>query len=385
MEPYMPDDSIACRILSQENEIEDLASEWQDLHSRVNTCLFGGYDWFRTWWQTIGNRKNRKLHIIAASKNGKLVGLLPLMIEKNFGLGILKWAGNELFDYCGSLAEDKDVAQSLWETARKSPHYDFALIEDVRLDSRDAEMLEAFATKAEHNKAHYISLNHPTGKEWQKSYSKGHRRKFKGQSRRLEEIGSVKFDVLQQGPVPHDIIDNMVRHKITWCSNNRKMGIFSNPYVLPAFRRMADLAAKENKLFLGLLKCGDTIVAYRFGFIDRGVLYYYFASYDPEWLDYSPGILTLVHTTSWAVDNGLKESDFMRGDESYKLHYASGTRDLPVFCFARTSSGLFGLIIYKLHSYGCKKAKSIAKQLPGWAQNALLSFRKTPHAGKKPA
>lgn len=330
---------IACRILSNENEIDALAADWRGLRADKNAGFFSDYDWFRLWRETLGKKKNRTLCVIAAYRQNRLAGVLPLMTEKKFGCRVLEWAGNEIFDYCASFAEDEDVAHELWKTARRCPNYDIALIRDVRENSRDDKALSGFAKKSENNKAPCIGLTWQTGQDWLKSLDAKRRKDIKYKCRRLEHMGPIKLEVFRKEPIPENVIDDMMSHKIEWCRRNNKKSVFFNPDITMVFRRMAALAAKQDRLFLATLKCGETPVSHVFGFIDRGVLHDYFMSYDPEWATYSPGTVILVKTVMWAIENGLKEYDFMRGSEDYKLRYATEVRKLSVFGFARTPWG----------------------------------------------
>ena len=102
----------------------------------------------------------------------------------------------------------------------------------------------------------------------------------------------------------------------------------------------------------------------------------YFTCYDPAWSRYSPGALLFTHAISWAIDNGLEEFDFMRGEEPFKRHYATGVRELPTFGFARNARGTCGCFVCRVYFTCEKRIKTFAKTLPPQAQKHLLVVRK---------
>ncbi len=372
----MMESDIACRILTSFDEIETIADAWRDLQKRSGFCVFGCYDWFRSWWHTMGQDKGRELHVVAATRNGRLAGVLPLSIRKILGVRIMKYAGNELFDYCGALAEDALIVRALWETAQNSKLFDLALIRDVTSCAHDFGTLESFAKKTSGEVAPFISLAWPSGEAWFAARDRKQRRNFRCKLQRLEKEGPVSVAFHRSGSVAKETIEKMLLHKIAWCARSGKNGIFSNPLVFPAFQRMAALAAERGHLFLAVLTCRDIEVAHILGFINHGTLHCYFMSYAPEWGHCSPGVVLLEKTIGWAIDNGLKEFDFMRGNEAYKFRYATGKRELSFFRFARTPLGHAGSFLYGIYTNAGAHLKELTAKLPGSCLTTITSVRR---------
>ena len=93
------------------------------------------------------------------------------------------------------------------------------------------------------------------------------------------------------------------------------------------------------------MNCGATIVACHMGFIRDGVLHLYHTTYDADFAAFSPGNTLMAETIRYAIDQGWRELDFMRGDESYKQRFASGTRALTAFVRGR---GFLGRLAVRL-------------------------------------
>src|SRR5262245_60013268 len=56
-----------------------LREEWSDLlASSEADCVFLTWEWLHTWWNLLA--AGRQLHLITVRSDGRLVGLLPLLV-----------------------------------------------------------------------------------------------------------------------------------------------------------------------------------------------------------------------------------------------------------------------------------------------------------------
>ena len=67
-------------------------------------------------------------------------------------------------------------------------------------------------------------------------------------------------------------------------------------------------------------------IAAIFAFQYRDKLLYYQAGYDPAYSKYSPGLTLMALVIEYAISKGLKEYDFLRGDEEYKWKWTNDYR-----------------------------------------------------------
>jgi tetratricopeptide (TPR) repeat protein len=75
---------------------------------------------------------------------------------------------------------------------------------------------------------------------------------------------------------------------------------------------------------------GDKPLAALGSFIDRQkqALLYFVAGRDESCNDPPPGLVLHAHSIRWAIENGLKTYDFLRGDESFKYSYGATDRHI---------------------------------------------------------
>src|SRR5882672_10410258 len=90
-----------------QNEFDGLREEWNQLLSR-SRCdnVFLRWEWMHTWWSVF--KRNRKLFIWTARREGQLVGIAPFYIDRAglFGPRFLRLCSEELSpDYLDIMAE----------------------------------------------------------------------------------------------------------------------------------------------------------------------------------------------------------------------------------------------------------------------------------------
>ena len=95
------------------------------------------------------------------------------------------------------------------------------------------------------------------------------------------------------------------------------------------FRRMASALAAEGLVRLFLLRINARPAAAVLCFDAGSYLYMYNSGYDPAFAGLSVGLVSKALCLRWAIENGKKGLDFLRGDEPYK--YDFGAKDQQIY------------------------------------------------------
>jgi hypothetical protein len=84
-----------------------------------------------------------------------------------------------------------------------------------------------------------------------------------------------------------------------------------------------------NCLKLTVLWDGSVPVGAQASFVDHGkrTIAVYAACYDPRYSEYSPGKALDAYTIRWAIQEGFKTYDFLRGNEPYKMSLGAVERN----------------------------------------------------------
>ncbi|QDT35690.1 GNAT family N-acetyltransferase [Stratiformator vulcanicus] len=144
--------------------------------------------------------------------------------------------------------------------------------------------------------------------------------------RKLErEVGEIRFTY-------HDaddrVFDQLVRWKADQYARTDLTNIFDFDWTLDLLLHILDRSDAEFQGVLSSMYAGDRLVAMHYGMASGGVLHSWFPAYDCELSKYSPGLISLQLLAEAAAENGIQRIDLGRGDETYKLKFASGT--IPV-------------------------------------------------------
>lgn len=337
---------LYCAILTDEKDIAAIEHDWRELQARAGKSFFTDYDWFMIWWKTLGNINGRILHIITARESGNLVGLLPLCVLPKRGFRVMQAIGAEAFYYSNAVCEEPWQADILWQTAKQSPHYDFAHIRDVMPNSTAAQSLSRFATLRERPKTFALKLKWKSSEEWKATFSKNFRHNHSKALRQLSEKGPVHYESCEKQPVNTDIIRLMVKNKTAWCEKNGLQGMFDQPNALQYWLQMADHGARTGTLLLTWIKCGDSSIAQYIMFKREKTLYTHVLSSDPSWGRYSPGNLVLVNAISWAIDHGFESVDLRQGEFDFKTKFSNQIHECPEYSFHRSLKGHIGETLF---------------------------------------
>ena len=89
---------VVVEVVEDSRGFAELEEEWEDLHRQCPQATpFQSWEWLYSWWEYYG--EDYELRLITVWHEGLLVGILPLMLERRWGLGRLLFVGTGLSDY----------------------------------------------------------------------------------------------------------------------------------------------------------------------------------------------------------------------------------------------------------------------------------------------
>jgi len=101
-------------------------------------------------------------------------------------------------------------------------------------------------------------------------------------------------------------------------------GSFERAGYIEFHRELVQTLSDKDVIYIKFLSSGQNMIAFRYGFIVDGVYYDYQTGYDPSFSEWRPGFIALAMVVQDLIDRGVRRFDFLRGDEEYKRHWASG-------------------------------------------------------------
>ena len=159
------------------------------------------------------------------------------------------------------------------------------------------------------------------------SLSKKDRHELRRKIRRLfESGGAVELEVLSE---QRDVVAAMDTFLELHTRSRQDKTDFMTEEMAVFFRRMASALAAEGLVRLFLLRINARPAAAVLCFDAGSYLYMYNSGYDPAFAGLSVGLVSKALCLRWAIENGKKGLDFLRGDEPYK--YDFGAKDQQIY------------------------------------------------------
>ena len=110
-------------------------------------------------------------------------------------------------------------------------------------------------------------------------------------------------------------------HKARWGRRRTPDGVFTSRRFREFHQSVARKFLQRKQLRLVWLECDGKPIAAEYQLIDQNTIYSYQSGMDPTMRNLQPGNLSLMACVRYAIANGLKTIDLLRGDEEYKEHW----------------------------------------------------------------
>lgn len=326
-----------------------LIGKWNELAaSQSIPTPFMTYEWIATWWRHFG--EGRKLFIVTGHRHGRLVAVAPMMISR---VRLLPPLSGRILEFIGTapvtnrgmgLADRIDFAvcgdapgireEMIRSILDHGAEFDLLRIRAINAESPSVPSLEEECRQRglSISRIHRSwSLYSETTGSWDAYLGSRRgrtRRMWRNSCRRLERFGRSEFSSYPENGMSFSealqTILSVNRNSYKWTDGS---SLFL-PFDLNAF--YADLFEQvdANRWFVAhFLHIDGKPVAYQAGFDFADRLLSYNASFDRSYGAAHPGIHLVVHVIQKAFAEGKTEYDMMRGDDAYKVRWATGRRE----------------------------------------------------------
>ncbi len=316
------------------DSIDELESEWSSLALAAGN-LFGTPDWVRAWHECFGN-PNRLRLVSARDDGGRLLGLVPLVVDRRGPLRIARFAGYGVGDILGPVVDPSvpGLARALLDESLERSVTDWDVFVGERMREIDGWGSDWGDTVVRAEANPMIDLTDwPDWEAFVRSRSKKLRQQIRRDQRVLaNEHGMIIRRVAADDELPSALDELFRLHAL-------RFGQQSSFVPHAAFHRcFAARALERGWLRLWTLEVDGSPVASRYDFSYANAYYAYNAGRDPTWARGSVGLVLRAHTMEAAFLEGVTDYRFLRGDEPYKKRF--GTTDDRLVSIARARSWL---------------------------------------------
>ncbi len=344
---------VSCRVLTDEKEIEALASGWRRLQARVGLSPFTDYDLAQLWWQEIGRPSGAALRVAACFDGDELVGVIPFVVHRRYGTRVLFLLGHEIYYYRNFLVADPRYVPPLWRTILDDPSYDMASLKDIHDGTAEYAFLSSLTPPFRRSFACHCELHGESREALIARYPRSLRRNVRKVGASSASGGEIELGSCLLAEPPSEIVDFLVEAKTDWALRKEKKSIFRETNGAVYFKKLVRLVACQKRAAFFWMILKGKIVATTFSIVEKNMVYAHAAAFDPVAASLSPGNVVTVEEIVWASQKGYAETNFMEGEEPYKAILGDGRRAISDFLFGRTLRGrayraLFaGLTLYR--------------------------------------
>ncbi|KKL89659.1 hypothetical protein LCGC14_1912480 [marine sediment metagenome] len=156
----------------------------------------------------------------------------------------------------------------------------------------------------------------------EKSFKASHRGDIRRQKRRLGKLGELSLVKITDPSEAKRYLDEFVQvYDMRWRTTGHR-SIFQDNRVIKFYENLIDNLI-NSYLNFSLLKVGEEVVSYHFGFQFGEWLYWYKPTYKLKYQNMSPSKIHLSMLVEEGISNGLRGLDLLSGDEEYKSQWAN--------------------------------------------------------------
>jgi CelD/BcsL family acetyltransferase involved in cellulose biosynthesis len=331
-------------ISVQAVDFSDIKNDWIAFEGDGTIpTIFQAYGWIEPWWRHLGHGQQL---LLAAYDGGLLVGIAPLFIERMTLKGmpffrIVRFMGTPESDYHAFIfrkGREQETMEAFLKYLRNGK-WDIAWLSDVKPDQFAGDLFERSLRSAgyeylvrQHTPCPYITL--PGDFEaYKASLSRNSRRNITKYCNRFEKTAGAGFHKISDAALIGPAMDTFIRLHGDWWHGRGQAGALNRTALWAFHKEVA--STMSSYLDLKQLVINDTVVGTVYSYDFQGRRCVYLPGIDPAWKEYSPGYVMIAYNIRDAIGKGLREFDFMRGNEEYKYHCTGSTRHNQVIYFGK--------------------------------------------------
>ena len=364
-------------VVTETKHFEVLREEWNTLLERSHQkSIFLTWEWLYYSWIHFKNGNQLFILLIRNKEKGELIGIAPFCIQKiNLfqiaPLKMLKFLGTEkvasdFLDFIIYPGEEHSTLMAIFEYLYKNqPIWDAIELGEIDKDSNSLGWIKRNVIKKyqlAEQRAHicpYIKL--PESYELlQKSLSTNMRNNLKRRTKQIEAKREVKFFITKQKEEVKENIDSLFdlhNKRFEDKYKAKKMQSSFNGVQIKKFHYdVANEFLLNDYLRLYSLELENRAIALLYAFKYKDRLYYYQSGIDPAWGNFGLGTVLFGYCMNNSIDQGLREFNFLRGNEEYKYRWTKAYKEtVNIYITPMTPTGII------LYSY--IRIKGIMKRI----------------------
>lgn len=323
-------------VITNESQWSAWRGAWNSL---VGANPMMSMDWLSAWWRHYG--LGHELHIVAVAERERLLGFLPCY-EHETRLGKqLRFLGSGTVcsDYMGAVVDCKfadEAYQSINLCMRDSVSSDEIALHFEATSHSDKWIptLSSFAQEEGYSiriqpMVNSWSMKLPTS--WNEFLQSQRGRSVYRKAKKC--IGRFESGECEVRQLRHaSDLDEGMGHLIRLHQARREsvgdLGCFSDERFEPFLRDALSRMLSDGTACFSLCEKQDIVIGVALLLLGSDSVFMYQSGFDPNYAALEPGHLSVTGGLLFAIANGYKNYDFLRGDEPYKKYWGAQAKQL---------------------------------------------------------
>ncbi|MGB4066608.1 MAG: GNAT family N-acetyltransferase [Nitrospira sp.] len=335
---------LSVTVIETASAFAGLRDEWNALVRECGKSPFSTHEWLSTYWTHYGE-SSRLCVFLVRSDEGRLVGACPLQVRTMGVAGMVSVSRAVLLG--APLTDMQDILFCPGHEEQVIDQLTESLVEH-RIDFLDLpEVPEDSPLRLLGNRSRPLNLliERPMSRlpfvtlpgswaEFLATRGTSTQRNVKYYGNRLSKKYCVEFTAMTN---PEDIERALLVFFDLYAKRFAEYPLLTSSTYRAFRKEMALLFAKNGWLILFTLALDGQIVAAELCLKNDQTIYAYNSCYDPEWSREGTTLIMQARILEYAISQRFQEYNFLRGEESYKEHWATGTRQQYAVHLSRPS------------------------------------------------
>jgi CelD/BcsL family acetyltransferase involved in cellulose biosynthesis len=346
-EPLLRAHAFDTVVVNTDAAFRDLRDEWSELlQASTSNNFFLTWEWLYTWWKHL--RGNRQLHIVTVRHEGRLVALAPLALKPAQWSRLMPFemleflgCGNVGSDYLSLIVRRGFEGTALPALIARLQESGYVL--ELSHVDRTSEQMTAAAAELRSQgwreqsvtveRCPHIMIE---GHDWESflgTLGRTHRTNFRRKLKKLNQLYTLRIDEATTDAERRASLDILVNLHLKRRQELDGSDALHTPELLAFHDEATAIALERGWLKLHVMWLDDKPAAAMYGFEYGDVFYFYQSGFDSAYATYSVGLVMTGLGVQMAIERGLRDFDFLHGEEPYKYLWASAERELLRFHF----------------------------------------------------
>ena len=322
--------TLSLDCITTESRLHALAGEWRSLWRALpDKSPFQSPDWQLSWWRQFGTGRP----VIGVLRDAdRMIGLLPAyVLDEPAGRKLLPiGAGlSDMLDALIAPGAPADAATRLLAAVlRAAPDVDVCDMIDLPPDARlrDAASPEGWISSLHRGEPCPVLPLPAADIDVRGLVSAATSRLLRLNRNRAKRAGGATFELAGSGNLQDVLRQLFAMHEARWTARAEPGGVLADRRVGATLAEAAAGLHREGVLLLPVLRIGADVAAAYLAFRTGSRLLLYMSGFSAAHAFCSPASVLLGEVINTAMRDGVREVNFLRGNEPYKYSWGGVDR-----------------------------------------------------------